>query len=125
MIDNFNQKYFTKGYLPPEPYTTSSKNFNEEAMLDDSISMVDGMIYIFVAPDGGEECTYEWKAMIPVKNSDGRDVFSERVLGVAKELKYQAPKPFNVDKENRLVVTVTEASGRKFTDTAKVYITSE
>jgi len=40
-------------------------------------------------------------------------------------LSYKAPGVFNSDKENKLVVTVTEKSGRQFTDTAKVFIEIE
>ena len=65
MIDGFNKKYFKKGYLPPEPYTTSSKDFKEGEMLDEIISMKDDSLTILTAPDGGEESTYEWKALVP------------------------------------------------------------
>ena len=42
-----------------------------------------------------------------------------------KTLSFLAPGGFNRDKENLLVVTVTEKSGRQFTDTAKVFIEIE
>ena len=125
MIDDFNESHFKKGYLPPEPYTTSSGNFNELEMLDEIVSMVDGSITVITAPDGGAGCSYEWKAHIPSKDSDGKEFMKETVIGTDRTLSYTAPGVFNSDKENKLTVTVTEASGKKYTDTAKVFITVE
>ena len=125
MIDDFNNKYFEKGYLAPAPYTTESSGFNEHEMLEDTISMLDGSMSVFIAPDGGESCTYEWKAHIPSKNAEGKDYMKETVIGTDRTLSYTAPGVFNSDKENKLTVTVTEASGKKNTDTAKVFITVE
>lgn len=125
MIENFNEKYFKKGYLPPEPYTTKSKGFDENFILDDVVSMVDGSFTVLTAPDGGEECIYEWKAFIPSKDSTGKDYMKEEVIGDERVLNYLAPGVFNSDKENKLVITVTEKSGKQFTDTARVFITIE
>ena len=135
MIDGFNKKYFKKGYLPPEPYTTSSKDFKElihelshfllNEMLDEIISMKDDSLTILTAPDGGEESTYEWKALVPKKDKNGKDYMDSAVIGNERTLSYKAPGVFNSDKENKLVVTVTEKSGRQFTDTAKVFIEIE
>ena len=125
MIDDFNKKYFTKGYLPPEPYTTKSKNFRESEMLDDIISMKEDTLTILTAPDGGEECLYEWKALVPAKDDNGKSYMKETVIGNERTLSYKAPGVFNSDKENKLVVTVTEKAGREFTDTAKVFIEIE
>lgn len=125
MIDGFNKKYFKKGYLPPEPYTTSSKDFKEGEMLDEIISMKDDSLTILTAPDGGVESTYEWKALVPKKDKNGKDYMDSAVIGNERTLSYKAPGVFNSDKENKLVVTVTEKSGRKFTDTAKVFIEIE
>ena len=125
MIDNFNQKYFTKGYLPPEPYTTKSKNFRESEMLDEIISMKEDSLTILTAPDGGEGSLYEWKALVPSKDENGKSYMKETVIGSERTLSYKAPGVFNSDKENKLVVTVTEMSGGQFTDTAKVFIEIE
>lgn len=127
MIDGFNKKYFKKGYLPPEPYTTSSKDFKEGEMLKDIIVMADEQLYLFTAPDGGEDCTYEWQGFAPVKDSDGKEKMKPIKIedNNKKTLSFLAPGGFNRDKENLLVVTVTEKSGRQFTDTAKVFIEIE
>ena len=125
MIDEFNEDFFRKGYLPPAPYTTSSSDFNELEMLDEIISMPDGSISVFSAPDGGEGCTYEWKAHVPCKDSDGKDFINETVIETDRTLSYKAPGIFNSDKENKLTLTVTEASGKKYTDSARVFITIE
>ena len=125
MIQDFNEKYFTKGYLPPEPYTTQSNSFDETQMLEDIVSMIDGSIYNFTAPDGGEGCIYEWKAYVPHKDSNGNEQMKEYEIGKERVLNYLAPGVFNSDKENKLTVTVTESSGKQYTDTAKVFITIE
>ena len=125
MIDGFNGKYFKKGYLPPAPYTTSSENFEEDKMLDEIISMKDDSLTILIAPDGGEETLYEWKALVPAKDANGKSFMNETVIGNKRTLSYKAPGVFNSDKENKLIVTVTEKSGRQFTDTAKVFIEIE
>ena len=125
MIEDFNSSYFSKGYKEPEPYTTSSSTFDEKQMLDEIVSMIDGSVTVFTAPEGGEGCVYEWKAHVPGKDSNGKDIMEETVLGNERVLPYSAPGVFNSDKENKLTVTVTESSGKQYTDTAKVFITIE
>ena len=49
----------------------------------------------------------------------------ETVIGNERVLCYMAPGIFNSDKENKLTLTLTEASGKTYTDTAKVFITIE
>ena len=127
MIENFNQKYLVKGYLPPEPYTTSSKNFEEKDMLDDIIRMSDDQLYLFTAPDGGEDCVYEWQGFVFQQDSHGIEQKVEVKIpdNDKRTLSFLAPGNFNRDKENLLVVTVTEKSGRQFTDTASVFFRIE
>lgn len=125
MIGSFNGKYFSKGYVAPEPYTTSSSNFDEKQMLDDVVSMIKDSMTLLAAPDGGEGSTYEWKAYVPHKNEDGTEEMKEVVIGNEKLLAYTAPGVFNEDKENKLTVIVTEKNGKQYTDTAKVFITIE
>ena len=125
MIEDFNDSHFEKSYLPPEPYTTSSNGFNELEMLEETISMLDDSITVITAPDGGSGCSYEWKAHVPCKDTDGKDFMKETVIGSDRTLSYKAPGVFNSDKENKLTLTVTEASGKQYTDTAKVFITIE
>ena len=125
MIEDFNSSYFSKGYKEPEPYTTDSSSFDEGQMLDEIVSMIDGSVTMFTAPEGGEGCVYEWKAHIPCKDSNGKDYMKETVVGNERVLCYTAPGVFNSDKENKLTLTITEASGKTYTDTAMVFITIE
>lgn len=125
MIEEYNEKYFVKSYLPPEPYTTSSKNFNEIDMLDDIISMQDGNRMILSAPEGGEGCTYKWEGFAPGKDSEGKDCMKSIFVETERTLFFDAPGGFDKDRENKLVVTVTEKSGKQYTDTARVFIEIE
>lgn len=119
MIDGFNKKYFKKGYLPPEPYTTSSKDFKEGEMLDEIITMVEGERIVLVAPDGGEGCVYEWKGFIAGKEEP---IFIKNL----RTLIIDAPDNFDkANKGNKLVITVTESSGKQYTDIARVFIEIE
>lgn len=125
MINDFNEEYFEKGYLPPEPYTTGSTGFQEGLMLDDIISIKEDSITVLIAPDGGENCSYEWKALVPCKDTHGKYYMKPTVIGNKRTLKYKAPGVFSSDKENKLVLTVTEVSGKQYRDTAKVFIEIE
>lgn len=125
MIEEYNEKYFVKSYLPQESYTTHSTDFNENDILDEFYCMEIESRYVFTAPDGGEGCVYEWKALVPSKDSDGKDFMEPHVIGNERTLNYQSPGVFKTDRENKLTVTVTEKSGKQYKDTAKVFIDIE
>lgn len=125
MIEEYNEKYFVKHYQPQESYTTHSKDFNENDILDEFYCMEIESRYVFTAPDGGEGCVYEWKALVPSKDSDGKDFMEPHVIGNERTLNYQSPGVFKTDRENKLTVTVTEKSGKQYKDTAKVFIDIE
>ena len=112
-------------YQPPEPYTTHSKQFKENEILDEYVCMGMEERIILTAPDGGDGSTYEWKALVPSKNEKGKDFIESHVIGNERTLNYLAPGVFKTDRENKLIVTVTEKSGKQYTDTAKVFIEIE
>ena len=125
MIVSYNEKNMKTSYQPPEPYTTHSKHFKENEILDEFVCMGTEERIILTAPDGGEGCLYEWKALVPSKNEKGKDFIESHVIGNERTLNYLAPGVFKTDRENKLIVTVTEKSGKQYTDTAKVFIDIE
>ena len=125
MISDYNEKYMKTNYQPPEPYTTRSKKFKENEILDEFICIGTEERMIFTAPDGGDDCVYEWKALVPSKDVDGKDFMEPHVIGNERTLSYLAPGVFKTDRENKLTVTVTEKSGKQYKDTAKVFIDIE
>ena len=125
MLTSYNENYLKTSYQPMEPYTTHSKSFDENDILDEFYCMETESRYILTAPDGGEGCVYEWKALVPSKDADGKDFMEPHVIGNERTLSYQAPGVFKTDRENKLTVTVTEKSGKQYKDTAKVFIDIE
>ena len=125
MIVSYNEKNMKTSYQPSEPYTTHSKHFKENEILDEFVCMGTEERIILTAPDGGEGCLYEWKALVPSKNEKGKDVMEAHVIGNERTLNYLAPGVFKTDRENKLTVTVTEKSGKQYSDTAKVFIDIE
>ena len=125
MIVSYNEKNMKTSYQPSEPYTTHSKHFKENEILDEFVCMGTEERIILTAPDGGEGCLYEWKALVPSKNEKGKDVMEAHVIGNERTLNYLAPGVFKTDRENKLIVTVTEKSGKQYSDTAKVFIDIE
>ena len=125
MIVSYNEKNMKTSYQPSEPYTTHSKHFKENEILDEFVCMGTEERIILTAPDGGEGCLYEWKALVPSKNEKGKDVMEAHVIGNERTLNYLAPGVFKTDRENKLIVTITEKSGKQYTDTAKVFIDIE
>lgn len=123
-INDFNKKYFEEKYLSPEKYSTESKNFKESEMLDDVLNLPSDYLIILEAPEGKTQCVYEWKALIPQVDNEGKEVLRENVIGTSRTLKFTTPGVFSTDKENKLVLTVTEQSGKIYKDTAKVFITT-
>ena len=124
MIGEFNEKYFEKGYLPPQPYSVNSSGFVETAMLDDICTFSKDTYVQLIAPDAGD-CKYEWKALVPQKDSSGNEFIKENVIGTERTLVYEIPGVFNTDKENKLILTIVQTSGKQYTDTAKVFIDIE
>ena len=125
MIDSFNRKFFEEDYVPPEEYSIENSSFKENEMLDDTFSFPTGYLIILEAPKGQDGCNYEWKAIVPQLDESGKEILKENVIGTSKTLKFTTPGVFSTDKENKLVLTVTEQSGKIYKDTATVFITSE
>ena len=123
MIESFNDKYFKPDYLSPEEYTTENKDFKESSMLDEVFYFPEGYLIILEAPKGRGKCTYEWKAIIPSTDNSNKEILKEDVIGTDRTLKFKTPGVFNTDKENKLILTVTESSGNIYKDTANVFIT--
>ena len=125
MITSYNKQNMKTSYQPHEPYTTHSKIFKENEILDEIVRIeMEGRI-ILAAPDGGEGCAYEWKALVPSENEEGKDVMEAHVIGNERTLNYLVPGVFKAYRENKLTVTVTEESGKQYTDTAVVLIEIE
>ena len=123
MIEEFNEEYFVKGYNAKLDYSVTSDDFSEDDMLMSIISTSDHSVLNLIAPDGGSGCSYEWKLIVPEYNSTtGIITEKDYVIGTDRFLFYSVPGKMNADKKNKLVLNVTDSSGRIYSDTATIYI---
>ena len=113
MINNFNENYFT--LTPPKENSLLDENFDQEQMLEIRYTFIEGFESSLVAPKGAAK--YLW---VEEELEDGqvqkKTLCNERIYAFLPE------SDFEVNKESKLVLTVTDEKGTEYIDTTIIVV---
>ena len=118
LIDDYNKKYFHEVPSGTKEYTINSEAFEQTEMLEEAYEFSNGMSFSLVAPEGG--ASYKWTALVEDTQEKGK--INKIEIGSEKTLLYSIPGVFRADVVNKLVLTVTDAAGTEYKDTALILI---
>lgn len=115
MINNFNENYFTLTPTPAKESNLLDKDFDQEQMLEIRYTFIEGFNSSLVAPKGAAK--YLW---VEENLEDGqvqkKTLCNERIYAFLPE------SDFEVNKESKLVLTVTDEKGTEYIDTTIIVV---
>ncbi len=115
LLNDFNDKYFSKEPTPVKEKKITDDDFAAEKMLENRYAFVKGYETSLSAP---LDCTsYKWD----VQKSEEEEpvtVCTKRVYN------FLPGKDFKLDEETTLILTVTDAKGTEYIDTALIIVIS-
>lgn len=115
MINNINENYFTLTPTPAKESNLLDKDFDQEQMLEIRYTFIEGFNSSLVAPKGAAK--YLW---VEENLEDGqvqkKTLCNERIYAFLPE------NDFEVNKESKLVLTVTDEKGTEYIDTTIIVV---
>ena len=115
MINNFNQNYFTLTPTPPKENNLLDEDFDQEQMLEIRYTFIEGFESSLVAPKGAAK--YLW---VEENLEDGQ--VQKKTLCNERIYVFLPESDFEVNKESKLVLTVTDEKGTEYIDTTIIVV---
>ena len=115
MINHFNDNYFTLTPTPPEESNLTDENFDQSKMLENRYTFIEGFESSLVAPKGAKK--YLWvEEDLEQGQIQKKTLCNERIYTFIPEC------DFEVNKELKLVLTVTDEKGTEYIDTTIIVV---
>ena len=115
MINNFNENYFTLTPTPAKESNLLDKDFDQEQMLEIRYTFIEGFNSSLVAPKGAAK--YLW---VEENLEDGQ--VQKKTLCNERIYTFLPENDFEVNKESKLVLTVTDEKGTEYIDTTIIVV---
>lgn len=115
MINNFNENYFTLTPTPAKESNLLDKDFDQEQMLEIRYTFIEGFNSSLVAPKGAAK--YLW---VEENLEDGQ--VQKKTLCNERIYVFLPENDFEVNKESKLVLTVTDEKGTEYIDTTIIVV---
>ena len=124
LLNDFNDKYFSKEPTPVKEKKITDDDFAAEKMLENRYAFVKGYETSLSAP---LDCTsYKWEVQKGEQTEKSDETEQKELTTVCTKRVYNFMPgvDFKLDEEATLVLTVTDAKGTEYIDTALIIVIS-